>query len=227
MSVEAPLDNEDLRRAFALSLQRRRTVEAAFANGALAEGSLVPEPLLPGESQQDHNATLAIFELGGSGHAFGSGIRHLRLIYPNSGIDGKVAFSLSRLWRKSLGIDIVPTGLSSDRYQRAIHQGKFDLALVRWQAESADPSNFLQDQLYSHGPDDFSGWSNNYYDHLIRASLTQGIDSTTRRQDLLGAEAIAARQAPWIPLDVPLQAALIRPQTRDVALSPEGIIGLG
>ncbi|HZT97481.1 MAG TPA: ABC transporter substrate-binding protein [Chloroflexota bacterium] len=218
-----PLNDRGIRRALSLVVDRPRLVKYAFHGDAAPESGMVPSPLLPRESRQRLDTAMALFAMGGSGHPFGSGLRPLRLVYPSSEPDRILAAAITRRWRTSIGLHVTPVPLSPGLYQFAVRTHHFDLALVRWKAETADAQDFLGDQLVGGAPQNFSGWANGSFDRLMRASLLQSIDSWARRRELLAAEAIAAREAPWIPLDTPLQAALIRPGLLGVALTPQGI----
>lgn len=221
----ASVNNQFLRRALASAIDRKAMVRSVFGSTAVAEASLVPPSLLPEVMTERADTTFAVQSLAQSGHASGSSLRTLTFVYPKSPSEKKRALFLTAEWERVLGIHVKPVGLQPRAYGTAVRAGKFDLALVRWGAEYPDASDFLGSQLESKAADNISGWSNYHFDKLLQAATAAKANSPERARDLLGADQIATQNAIWIPLDSPIQLALIRNDVKGLGFTPAGLVG--
>jgi ABC-type oligopeptide transport system substrate-binding subunit len=110
-------------------------------------------------------------------------------------------------------------------YGTAVRSGKFDLALVRWGAEYPDASDFLVSQLQTGAPNNLSRWSNYHFDGLVKAATMARVNSPERRRDLLGAAQIATKYVILMPLDSPVQVAVISGDVKGLQFTPMGLSG--
>jgi oligopeptide transport system substrate-binding protein len=220
-----PLTHKRVRQALALAVDRSALTKAVFGVSAVPVGTLAPPSLLPSPSEGGANPAAARTELQEAGYPLGRGLRPLRYLYPNTPLETLRAHLLQQLWRRTLDIKIVPVGLSPASYSAALMARDFDLALVRWGAEYADAADFLDTQLRAGAANNLSGWSNWHFQHLIDAANAAAPESIARRRYFEAAAAIALGQAVWIPLDSPLQLALIAARVHGVHLTPAGLMG--
>ncbi len=219
------VNNQYLRRALASAVNRKAMIKATFGPAAIPEASLAPPSLLPGIARETEDTSVAVQSMAQAGHAQGSSLRTLTLLYPKSATEEKRARFLTGEWQRVLGVHVRPVGLAVPVYDTAVREGKFDLALVQWAAEPPDASDFIVDQLQSRAPNNLSGWSNSHFDKLVRAAILAPVNSPERKRDLLAAAQIATTYAIWIPLDSPVQVALIRSDVKGLRLNPLGLTG--
>lgn len=223
----AALKNVRLRRALELALNRRQITDEVFGKSSRPVASLVPPSLLPHAPQQAYSPKVAQKQLAIARRQLSGKIPTMRLIYNDEApYQKRWADILSAAWYRVLGIQVQQSGLSGPSYVAAIHDGDFGMATVRWGAEYPDAGDFLLAQLDHWSRDDFARWDNVRFNGLMKTSQRFGIDSIQRRRDLLDAEKIAALQAPWIPMDSPLQMALISPRVPGIKLTDAGVMGL-
>jgi len=225
-SAHSPLNNSHLRRALALAVDRDHLTREVFGSSAVPVGSVVPPSLLSEASVQTYNPRLAVRELDQAGSPSGRHLRSLRLVYLLTPTEELRAHILHSMWSSVLGIRVQLVGLDYGAYLRAIDSGRFDMATVSWGSQYPDAADFLDFQLHGGSPGDLSRWNNVRFDRLIDRSRLRGVDSVARRRDLLSAAHIASQEAPWIPLDSPLQVALVRESAIKLALTPIGLMGL-
>lgn len=136
---------------------------------------------------------------------------------------GKLARELAAAWHARLGVQITVRQLDPSIYDGVLASHSFDLALVRWGAEYADPQDFLGTQLGS-SRDNLTGWTARQYDADI--ALADSYSPTDPRRLVLfrRAASLAARKLPLLPLDEPAQTALIRSELFGVSITPLGTI---
>jgi len=200
------LQDRRIREALSMAIDRRIIAERVLGSGERPAWSLVPpgtngypEPARAAwreEPMHDRKARArALMEAAGFSRS--SPLR-LRLRYPVSENERRVAIALQSMWR---GI-LVETEL--ERAETAIHyaalqQGDFDLGLASWLAVYDDPQTFTLLLQTESGPNNLGGYSNPAYDELTRQASAQS-DPASRAALLREAEALAMREQALIPL---------------------------
>jgi oligopeptide transport system substrate-binding protein len=122
----------------------------------------------------------------------------LRLRYPLSDNDRRVAVALQSMWRT------VHVAAELERSETAIHyaalqQGDFDLGLASWLAVYDDPQTFTLLLETDSGPNNLGRYSNPDYDRLTAAAARQ-LDPAARAALLREAEQLALEEQALIPL---------------------------
>ena len=91
-----------------------------------------------------------------------------------------------------------------------LHQ--FQLASANWYADFNDASNFL-DLLRSDSGNNYAGYRNPRFDAAMDAAENEP-DPAKRGRALAGAETIALKDYPWVPLRFPAQSDLVSPKVK-------------
>jgi oligopeptide transport system substrate-binding protein len=200
------LQDVRVREALSLAIDRRIITERVLGSGERPAWSLVPPGTAgypqPAEAAWRDDAmparkakARALMEAAGFSRS--SPLR-LRLRYPVSENERRVAIALQSMWR---GI-LVETEL--ERAETAVHyaalqQGDFDLGLASWLAVYDDPQTFTLLLQTESGPNNLGGYSSTEYDRLTDQASRQA-DPEARAALLREAEALAMREQALIPL---------------------------
>ena len=95
---------------------------------------------------------------------------------------------------------------------RNLRQHQFQLASANWYADFNDASNFL-DLLRSDSSNNYAGYRNSGFDAAMDAAENEP-DIGKRGRDLAGAEAIALKDYPWVPLRFAAQSDVVSPKVK-------------
>ena len=148
---------------------------------------------------------------------------HVVLVVPRDA--GLIALgnALSTAWARALRVDVGVQPLDPSTYNSVLSRHGFDLAIVRWGADYADPQDFLGTQLGS-SSDNVTGWTARKYERAL--TLADSYDPADPRRATLfrQAAALAALKAPLLPLDEPGIPAVVRPGLRGIALTALGSV---
>ncbi len=113
--------------------------------------------------------------------------------------------------------------LDLSSYNKVLNTHAFNVALVRWGADYADPQDFLGTQLGS-SPTNITGWSTPAYNRDVEIADSYAMTDSRRTVLFRQAAGLAARKLPIVPLDEPAVSALIRPALTGISISPLGTI---
>lgn len=195
-----PLDKPEVRRALAMSLNRKEIVETVTRTGQVPAFSFVPPGLAGYESASFGTEDVAAAKklLADAGFADGRGFPKIEILYNTHETHKTIAELIQDRWKRNLGIDV---GLRNQEFAVAletIRAGDYDLARAAWIGDYADPNTFL-DMFVTDGENNETGWSNAEYDRLIAAAASEG-DAAKRMRIMHDAEAILMRELPVIPI---------------------------
>jgi oligopeptide transport system substrate-binding protein len=215
INVRRPgLGDPRLRRALALAIDReaiarkllRGGQEPAYSFTPGGLGGYSPDPVQRG--QPDDSRRL----LEQSGHAGGSGLPSLELLYNNSESHREVAEAVQEMWRRELGIEVRLVNEELKSTEEARRSGAADQLLSSWIADYVDPSAFLEMWRGDSG-NNFTGWSSRDFDaSLFEAERTS--DPATRNGLYAKAERLLLTDAPIVPLYHYTHVFLIRPSVQ-------------
>jgi oligopeptide transport system substrate-binding protein len=194
---QPPFDNREIRRAFALAIDRERLADVVLEGYHFpATGGLVP-PGVPGHVpgialpyDPDRGRQL----LEEAGFPGGRGFPSVRMMV----IEGyeSVCESLHTQWYKNLGIRISLENVDYDTFIESIFARKVPpIIFSPWPADYPDPHNFLRDVLQVVPVH----WGNSAYWALVEEA-TRTLDQGERMKLYARAEKILVEEAPVVPL---------------------------
>jgi ABC-type oligopeptide transport system substrate-binding subunit len=131
--------------------------------------------------------------------------------------------ALSTAWARTLRVDIGVRPLDPSVYNQVLSTRSFDLAIVRWGFEYADPQDFLGTQLGS-SSENVTGWSTRQYDAAVALADSYNPADPRRATLFRRAAELAARKVPLLPLDEPAIPAVFRPGLHGVSLTALGTV---
>ena len=113
---------------------------------------------------------------------------------------------------KPIYIDITIESVEFQVHLRNLRLRQFQLASANWFADFNDASNFL-DLLRSDSGNNYAGYRNLSFDAAMDLADNEP-DLARRGRALAGAEAMALKDYPWVPLRFPAQSDLVSPKVR-------------
>lgn len=219
-SCRPPFDRPQVRRAFALAIDRQALVERVTFGSRQTAGSLVPPVLsgYPASPAAPPDFAAARLLLAGAGHAGGRGLPPVELLVQNGAELMKAAEFLQETWRRELGASVTISAKEPRTAWQSQQLLDFDFAIAAWAADFADPANFLEVFLSESG-NSWTGWKSAEYDRLVNRS--SGVADTAQRfAQLRRAEALLLEEAPVSPLYFDSQVYLIHPAVKGWAPAP-------
>ena len=212
-----PLDDVRVRRALAMSIDKREIVEKVTRAGQSPSLSLVPQSIgeyidyRPGACDP-YDVEEARRLLAEAGYANGRGFPKIEILYNTSEAHQAIAELIQSQWKRSLGIDVGLRNQEWAAYLNSRRQGDFYLARAGWIGDYVDPSTFLK--LFAGGnPNNHSNWDDPEYNRLLRTAREER-DDTARLARYHDAEQILMDQMPVIPLYSYVSQAMVRPYVK-------------
>lgn len=212
----SPLDDERVRQALDLAVDKERLVQEVLMGGQTPAWSLVPpvirgptgyEPPSGGEFDPARARSLLARVEAERGP-----LPPLTWLYNQGEVHRMVGEFLQAQWRQHLGIEVRLQALEwktlLDRQQR----GDFEMARASWCADVVDPGNFLE-VFDSTGPSNYPGFADAEYDRLV-ASARREPENRTRLALLRQAETRLLAARPILPLYHYTRLYLLNPRAR-------------
>ncbi len=211
---QAPLNNERVRRALALAVDRTAIVEKILRGGQRPAFSLTP-PGLPGYtppagSGTDPDAARAL--LAEAGFPGGRGLPPLELLFNTSGNHRLIAEAVQEMWRRELGVEVRLTNQEFKVVLSERRAGRYQMMLSDWVGDYLDATTFL-DLWRSDSGNNHTGWTNPKYDALLFAAARTA-DPVARASQLREAEQLMLESAPIIPVYHNTHVFLVQPSVR-------------
>lgn len=209
-----PLNNESIRRALALAVDRNAIVEQILRGGQSPATAITP-PGLPGYTpppgtRSDIAAARAL--LAEAGFPGGKGLPPLELLFNTSANHRLIAEAVQEMWHRDLGLDV---RLVNQEFKVVLSErraGHYQILLSDWVGDYLDATTFL-DLWRSDSGNNHTGWTNPEYDALLFAAARTA-DPAARASQLQRAEALMLAAAPIIPLYYNSHVFLVQPSVR-------------
>lgn len=217
-----PFNDERVRRAFGLAIDRQILV------GAVARAGQTPAEHITPPDCQGYTARAGVgFDvaearrlLAAAGYPEGRGFPAVDYLYDTADANREVAEALQQMWHEHLGVEVRLQNQEWRVYQSSVAAGNYQMARGRWYADYIDPHNFL-DLWMSQSGNNLTGWKNPAYDRLIDSAL-DAADTPARYAMYRTAEDLLLKEMPVIPLFFMTQTALVKPEVKGWTPSPYG-----
>tara|TARA_Y100000590_G_scaffold92674_1_gene104857 strand:+ start:6857 stop:8425 length:1569 start_codon:yes stop_codon:yes gene_type:complete len=171
---EPPFDNEEIRKAFAISIDKR-IFEKVFQGTVKATNYWLPERIPPmtkdsanteSYSFDEKNISLANRIIDKNGYRDRSDFPRVKLLYPESGNNRIIAEILQNRWSENLGIMIDIEGLEWKIYLSTLDNDRPNMFRGGWIADYPHAHNFMNLFTCNSGNNE-TGWCNKDYDNKI------------------------------------------------------------
>jgi oligopeptide transport system substrate-binding protein len=177
-----PFDNEDVRRALSLAIDRNAIVTTVSKGGQQPATGFGPAGLTDADGK-DFRATNGDFGidpmkasveeakelLAKAGYPNGEGFPKFELLYNTSEGHKAIAEAIQEMWKKNLGLEVSLANQDWAVFQDSRHNGSFDMARGGWIGDYSDPMTFL-DLFTSYSGSNDTQWKSEDYDALIEES---------------------------------------------------------
>lgn len=225
-SESSVFKNKNLRKAFALAIDREAIVNNMTQLGEIIATDAVPPILKNGHSlplYQDnqkelakHFLNLALKELNISA----KDLQSLTFYYSQLDNHHKVAQVLQQQWLDTLGILVKLQTTEHKSLLDRLTKRDYSFALTIWRAQYFDPLSILDRFKTKENKKNYCGWENKHYAYLLDRSLHE--DDARRKATLVDAEEILLEDIPVAPLYHWSMCFLSAPQVKNIELSPVG-----
>ncbi len=223
-----PFDNEKLRRAFALAIDRQAIVEHVTQGNQQPAIGIVP-PAFGIDNRHyfaDHDsaAAKALFAQAlADMHLTPSQLPRISLYYAATDRNHKIAQAVQQQWNKTFNIDIALESTEAQVLLDKLRQGTYQISLGSWYADIQDPINFLEIFKSKQNPTNQTSWEDPAYTQLLeQSSLAK--DPSTRLQLMAEAEKKLIAAMPVAPLFHSAYNYLKNGQVAGVYFSPLGYL---
>jgi oligopeptide transport system substrate-binding protein len=203
-TTRPPLNDERVRRALSLAIDRPRIVERVLLGGQPPAANFLSPSLAPSglshSSHSLHSPTEAAFLLTAAGFPSGKNFPRFEVTaWSRSQVATLEA--IQAMWRQHLGIECTIAIREAKVHLAALAAGTYDIAFVTTLIDVADPAAVLSN-LATGSPGNYPRWSDPAFDRAV----TTG--------DLAAAEARIAAAQPVAPLYYGVHTWLTSPRVR-------------
>jgi len=209
-----PFDDNRVRRAFDLAINREDIVRHVTKNGEVPAYALMPPGLrgYPKVTGIVYNPDSARKLLAEAGYPGGKGFPKVGLIYNTSENHKKIAEAFAHMIRRELNVVVEPVNMEWKVLLSKMDALDFQIIRGSWYGDYTDPNTFL-DLFMTGGGNNRTGWSRPDYDSLIvKASRT--LDPVERMRIFGEAEKILVEDGPIINLYYYVTKFLVKPGIR-------------
>lgn len=193
-TTRPPFDDPDVRRAFALALDRERLVPLAEGSSSQPAASLVPPAIWPEGFAPEIGADLdeARALLDAAGYADRSDLGTIVVNGTGLGVGPAVA-----IWREELGVDIEIENLGFLDFLAVLENAPPQIFTINWIADYASPHALYGLLLDADALSNYGGWNDPEFQALLEAAAAASVDEAGTAYDAV--EARVRAQAPVIP----------------------------
>lgn len=197
-----PLNDARVRKALALTIDKKRLIDRFLRGGEAVASHLVPDGTAHYEPADGlgHDPEQARRLLAEAGFPGGKNFPRFKYLFESgSGSNEKIGVELQHMWEKELGVHVELEQMEKRVYMSAQNHLDYDLTRSTWIGDYNDPNTFL-DLFESDNGNNRTGWKNARYDALM-AEANEQTDLAKRAGLLKQAETLLARdELPVIPI---------------------------
>ncbi len=208
-----PLADARVRRALALSLNKREITEQIRRIGEPVAGSLVPPGSLAGYTPPvglAFDPDRARQELAEAGFPGGAGFPPIEFLFRRDGGQDLLAQAIARQWERQLGVRVLLLQVESRVFGERLKAAKYMVSTASWFGDYGDATTFLDISLSNSNNNDRK-YQNPRYDELLSRAARLA-DPAERAASLAEAEQLLVEtDLPLIPLFHFVQVYLFDP----------------
>jgi oligopeptide transport system substrate-binding protein len=227
-----PFDNVNVRRAFALAIDKETLSNAVLGGTVVPTDRILPigipgsELPIKGLRFDPEAARAELAEAGVTPESIGP----VTMTYGVEGDNERVVTVLQSMWKENLGIDVTLEPLELATFRARLNETVenpatgLQMYYSIWGADYPDPQNFISLQLRTGVGNNNGHWSNAEFDKLVdEADIMTG--NVNDRMALYNqAEQIAVDEVGWLPLFNPRLNVLIKPHVSGLIFSGQGLV---
>jgi oligopeptide transport system substrate-binding protein len=193
-TTRPPFDDERVRRAFSLALDRERLVPLAEGDASAAAGSLVPPAIWPEgfEPAIDHDADTARDLLDAAGYVDRSDLGTIVLNASGLGVEPAVA-----TWREELGVEVEVEVMEFADFLDQLATNPPNIFTINWIADYPSPHSIYGLLLAPGAASNYGDWRDDEFAQLLEKAAAATEDDVGRAYDAVEDRVVEA--APVIP----------------------------
>lgn len=202
-----PFYNTSLRQAFCYAIDRKAIIDETLQTGQIPAATPLPPTLFPPVCRKPTKAlktdVKAAKELLQKGlkelNISSSDLENITLYYKQGQDNQRLAQTLQKNWKKTLGISIKIEQLDQKHLLQNLQRREYQISLASWICQFHDPISLLDRFRIINNPKNYPGWTSEaYVTQLEKAS--RAINTEERNELLKEAEEIFMRDTPIAPL---------------------------
>jgi oligopeptide transport system substrate-binding protein len=218
---EPPFDDPDVRRAFAMAIDKEVLSEVVLKELVVPAKGVLP-PGMPGFNEDlegipfnPGGARELLNDAGGPGS-----LGDVSLLSSGRGASvGPIIEAIQAMWQDNLGVTVEVDQEEFGLFLRDLDDGNFTMFDLGWIADYVDPQNFLDIKFHSDSANNETKYSNPEVDDLLEQARTEQ-DEATRIGLYQQAEEIIVDDVAWITLYHGKNNALIKPYVEGYFIPP-------
>ena len=222
-TTRPPFDDDRVRRAFALALDRPRLVELADGSASIPASSVVPPALWPEGLEDDHQNDVdeAARLLDEAGYA---DREDLGVITVN-GAGLNVAPAVAT-WREVLGVSVTVEAMEFRDYLATLETNPPHVFSINWIADYPSPHALYSLLLLPDAASNYGGWTDEAFVDLLETA-SGADDDAEQAAAYREVDAYVDAEAPVIPWSYATSWSLVRPGLRGLGNLTTGLLDLG
>lgn len=221
-----PFNNENIRKAFALALNRQGIVENITRGEQKPAMALVPPSIFEENEEgyfQDNDVEKAKEYLEKGLEELGlDKLPTVKLSYNTDEGHQAIAQAAQDMWKKNLEVDVELNNEEWNVYLDSLGEGNYQVGRIGWIADFNDAINFLE-IFETVGGNNYTNWENEEFQELLKASRTE-LDSDKRIEILKEAEQIFMDQMPIVPIYFYSNVYAYKDNVKNIEVGPLGVI---
>jgi oligopeptide transport system substrate-binding protein len=224
-ATKPPFDNANVRKAFALAIDRGKIVKLVYRDLVQSASGILP-PGIPGYNEDldglDFDAAAAKELIESSSYGDASALPPITIT--TMGYGGSIAGYLEAViqeWRDNLGVEVTVRLLEPERYIYHLKEEKDEMFDMGWIADYPHPQDFLEVLFHSGAENNFGEYSNPEVDRLLDIAGIEP-DSDISQELYRQSEQMLVDDAACLPLWFGMNYILIKPYVKGYELNPMG-----
>ena len=219
----APFDNQKVREAFALAVDRNAYVDGVLQGAGAATTSWIP-PGMPGYDanlgkQWTFDATKAKQALAEAGYPDGKNFPAVTFLAVSSDTNRLVGQFIEDQLKKNLGVTVTTEYVDSKTFGGRFTGNQHQVTIQRWSADWPYPNNWLPDQFGTNALNNHSGYSSSKFDDLVKKAAAE-VDEKKRLDLYAQAQKLIIDEAVISPLYNRQTYLLVKPWVKDLIATP-------
>lgn len=223
---EEPFTNVNIRKAFAMAINRQGIVENITQAEQQPAMALVPPSIFEENSTgyfNDNDAEEAKKYLAKGLEELGlDKLPTVKLSYNTSEAHGSIAQAVQDMWKENLGVEVELHNEEWAVYLDSMGSGDFQIGRMGWLADFNDAINFLE-IFETIGGNNYTNWENADYQELLKQSRTE-TDAAAREEILRQAEDIFMEELPLAPVYFYTNVWTNKEYVKNIEVSPLGLV---
>lgn len=227
----APFDNEKVRKAFALAIDRQAIVDTVTMDGSLPASGIVPSGLnYGGKDFREDGGNYGILPeaqpekakelLSEAGYPNGEGLPSIKLNYNTSERHKKIAEAIQEMWKKNLGVEVELVNQEWKVHLATLEEGNYQIARIGWGADYVHPMSFFDMWIKGSG-NNYSAFFSDEFDSLVKEAMVT-LDENKAAELLHDAEDIWMNRMTVSPIYYGTDPELVKNYVKDWWKSPVG-----